>query len=165
MKASNKSIRVPVTIALAAVAGSVLASPHHMPQRKPEPQATKVKIVKPIPVISTPAASPSRPDNASNRQIRTATKRYSYHKRKATDRELTLAAQRAVGVQKEVDAESESAPKTRYVAVPTEVSDTVMLYDTKKEKVVGGSAYDMEKTPQKGEVVKFGFITAEYVGI
>lgn len=74
-------------------------------------------------------------------------------------------AQRAVGVQKEVNAKSESAPKTRYVAVPTEVSDTVILYDTKKEKVVGGSAYDIEKTPKKGEVVKFGFITAEYVGI
>jgi hypothetical protein len=96
--------------------------------------------------------------------VTTAAIVYSYQKRKATEREQALAKQRAATVQKKVDSKSKSAPKTRYVAVPTEKSDTVMLYDTKKEKVVGSSAYDMEKTPKKGEVVKFGSINAEYVG-
>jgi len=96
--------------------------------------------------------------------VTTAAIVYSYQKRKATEREQALAAQRAARVQKKVDSKSKSAPKTRYVAVPTAESDTVMLYDTKKEKVVGSSAYDMEKTPKKGEVVKFGSINAEYVG-
>ncbi len=96
--------------------------------------------------------------------VTTAVIVYSYQKRKATEREQAAAAARAAKVQKKVDAKSKSAPKTRYVAVPTEKSDTVMLYDTKKEKVVGSSAYEMEKTPKKGEVVKFGSINAEYVG-
>lgn len=97
--------------------------------------------------------------------VTTAVIVYSYQKRKATEREQALAAQRAATVQKKVDSKSKSAPKTRYVAVPTQESDTVMLYDTKKEKVVGSTAYEMEKTPKKGEVVKFGSINAEYVGI
>jgi len=89
----------------------------------------------------------------------------SYSKRKATEREQAAAAARAAQVQKKVDTKSKSAPKTRYVAVPAKKSDTVMLYDTKKEKVVGSTAYELEKTPKKGEVVKFGSIDAEYVGI
>lgn len=96
--------------------------------------------------------------------VTTAVIVYAYQKRKATEREQALAAQRAATVQKKVDSKSKSAPKTRYVAVPAKGSDTVMLYDTKKEKVVGDTAYDMEKTPKKGEVVKFGSINAEYVG-
>ena len=87
----------------------------------------------------------------------------SYSKRKATEREQAAAAARAAQVQKKVDTKSKSAPKTRYVAVPAKKSDTVMLYDTKKE--VGSTAYELEKTPKKGEVVKFGSIDAEYVGI
>ncbi len=96
--------------------------------------------------------------------VTTAVIVYSYQKRKATEREQELARQRAVKVQKKVDSKSKTAPKTRYAAVPTQKKDTVMLYDTKKEKIVGNSAYDMEDTPKKGEVVKFGSINAEYVG-
>jgi len=88
----------------------------------------------------------------------------NYSKRKASEREQAAAASRAAQIQKKVDTKSKSAPKTRYVAVPAAKSDTVMLYDTKKEKVVGSTAYDMEKTPKRGEVVKFGSINAEYVG-
>ena len=89
----------------------------------------------------------------------------SYSKRKATEREQAAAATRAAQVQKKVNSKSKSAPKTRYVAVPAKKSDTVMLYDTKKEKVVGSTAYELEKTPKRGEVVKFGSVNAEYVGI
>lgn len=88
----------------------------------------------------------------------------SYSKRKATEREQAAAAARAAQVKKQVRAKSKSAPKNRYVAVPTKKSDTVMLYDTKKDKMVNSSAYELDKTPKKGEVVKFGSINAEYVG-
>jgi len=88
----------------------------------------------------------------------------SYSKRKATEREQAAAAARAASVQKKVNTKSKSAPKTRYVAVPAAKSDTVMLYDTKKKKVVGTTAYELDKTPKKGEVVKFGSVNAEYVG-
>ncbi len=90
---------------------------------------------------------------------------YSYQKRKATEREQAAAAARAAKVKKRVASKSKSAPKTRYVAVPATKADTVMLYDTKKDKMVNGSAYELEKTPKKGEVVKFGSVNAEYVGI
>jgi hypothetical protein len=96
--------------------------------------------------------------------VTTAVIVYSYQKRKATEREQALAKQRAAKVQKRVDSKSKSAPKTKIVAIPTEKSDTVMLYDTKKEKVVGSQVYELEKTPKKGEVVKFGSVNAEYVG-
>ncbi|MFK5923229.1 MAG: hypothetical protein QM496_13715 [Verrucomicrobiota bacterium] len=90
---------------------------------------------------------------------------YSYQKRKATEREQAAAAARVAKVRKKVASKSKSAPKTRYVAVPATKSDTVMLYDTKKDKMVNSSAYELEKTPKKGEVVKFGSVNAEYVGI
>lgn len=97
--------------------------------------------------------------------VTTAVIVYSYQKRKATEREHAAAAARVVKVKKKVKTKSKSAPKTRYVAVPATKSDTVMLYDTKKDKMVSDSAYELEKTPKKGEVVKFGSVNAEYVGI
>ncbi len=97
--------------------------------------------------------------------VTTAVIVYSYQKRKATEREQAAAAARAAKVKKKVESKSKSAPKTRYVAVPAKKSDTVMLYDTKKDKMVNNSAYELQKTPKKGEVVKFGSINAEYVGI
>jgi heme/copper-type cytochrome/quinol oxidase subunit 1 len=97
--------------------------------------------------------------------VTTAAIVYSYQKRKATEREQALAKARAEKYQKKVKAKSKAKPKTRYVAVPVEESDTVMLYDTKKDKLVNSSAYELEKTPKKGEVVKFGSVNAEYVGI
>lgn len=97
--------------------------------------------------------------------VTTAVIVYSYQKRKATEREQALAKARAEKYQKKVKAKSKSKPKTRYVAVPVEESDTVMLYDTKKDKMVNSSAYELEETPKKGEIVKFGSVNAEYVGI
>ncbi|MFK5921800.1 MAG: hypothetical protein QM496_06445 [Verrucomicrobiota bacterium] len=97
--------------------------------------------------------------------VTTAVIVYSYEKRKATEREQALARQRVAKFKSKMSAKSKSKPKTRYVAVPVEKADTVMLYDTQKEKMLGNSAYEFDKTPKKGEVVKFGSVNAEYVGI
>lgn len=77
MKVSNQSIRILTALTVVGFAGSVLASPYPAPRPKRvvAPTVKKVTVAKPTPDISTPAANPSRPDNASNRSIRTSTNR------------------------------------------------------------------------------------------
>jgi len=100
--------------------------------------------------------------------VTTAVIVYAYQKRRATEREQAVVRQRAAEYQQRVASRSRPAAKSRYVAVPAEQgaskSGTVMIFDTKTEKVVGNQAYELEKTPKKGEVVKLDTINAEYVG-
>lgn len=77
MKVSHKPIRGLVILALAAFSGSALASPYAAPPRRvaPTPKPVAKKVVTPTPAVSTPVTNPSRPDNASNRSVRTSTNR------------------------------------------------------------------------------------------
>jgi hypothetical protein len=64
------------------------------------------------------------------------------------------------------------ARKVRYIAVDTEkgaktspkAKKTVMIYDTQTQRVASNTAYDVEKTPHKGETAKIDTYSAEYVG-
>jgi len=60
--------------------------------------------------------------------------------------------------------------KRRYIAVPTvrEKNSTgaqsVMVYDTQSQQVIGNNVYDLKSTPKDGQVSKFDTVSAEYVG-
>jgi hypothetical protein len=64
------------------------------------------------------------------------------------------------------------ARKTRYIAVDTEknnqtaagAKESVMIWDTQSQKLVGDTVYDVKQTPQQGTTAKFDSYNAVYVG-
>jgi hypothetical protein len=79
MKVSNQAIHILTVLTVAGFAGSLFASPHHAPPpRRATPTVKKAPVVKPTANLSTSAVNPSRPDNASNRSIRTSTDRAAW---------------------------------------------------------------------------------------
>src|SRR4029434_4129617 len=64
------------------------------------------------------------------------------------------------------------ARKTRYIAVDTEkneqtsagAKESVMIWDTQSQQVVGNNVYDVKSPPPVGSTAKFDTYSAEYVG-
>jgi hypothetical protein len=93
----------------------------------------------------------------------------------ATERQRQVAEMRARQSYARMPAKRRAdmkAKKVRYIAVDTErgqasspkARKTVMIYDTRTQKVASNSAYDVEKPPTVGSTAKIDNYSAEYVG-
>ena len=96
---------------------------------------------------------------------------YVIAKHEATERQRRIAEERARLAYERMSAERRAQVKNRrYIAVPTvrEQNSTgaqsVMVYDTQTEQVVGNNVYDVKSEPKDGQVSKFDTYSAEYIG-
>ena len=100
---------------------------------------------------------------------------YVIAKHQATERQHRIAEERAQRAYARMSAERKSqmkAHKTRYIAVDTEKNDqtaagakeSVMIWDTQSQEVVGNNVYDVKSPPPVGSTAKFDTYSAEYVG-
>ncbi|GAB4166155.1 MAG: hypothetical protein Fur0032_03380 [Terrimicrobiaceae bacterium] len=109
---------------------------------------------------------------------------YLISKHQATERQRKVAEQRArlyLAQQKEKEEAARRAavasaqkPKksnqTRYIAVKTQKEsfnqgkESVMIFDTQTNGIVGNQVYDLKESPKVGSVQKFDTYSAEYVG-
>jgi osmotically inducible lipoprotein OsmB len=96
---------------------------------------------------------------------------YVIAKHEATERQRKIAEERArLAYAQMPPARKTRVRKTRYIAVPTvreknsTGANSVMVYDTQTQQVVGNNVYDVKSTPKDGEVGKFDTYSAEYVG-
>src|SRR6476646_1337715 len=100
---------------------------------------------------------------------------YVIAKHQATERQHRIAEERAQRAYARMSAERKSqmkARKTRYIAVDTEKNDqtaagakeSVMIWDTQSQEVVGNNVYDVKSPPPVGSTAKFDTYSAEYVG-
>ena len=92
-------------------------------------------------------------------------------KHEATERQRRYAEERARLDYERMSAQRKAeVKKHRYIAVPTvrEKNSTgvqsVMVYDTQSQQVIGNNVYDLKSTPKDGQVSKFDTVSAEYVG-
>jgi hypothetical protein len=92
-------------------------------------------------------------------------------KHEATERQRRYAEERARLDYERMSAQRKAeVKKRRYIAVPTvrEKNSTgaqsVMVYDTQSQQVIGNNVYDLKSTPKDGQVSKFDTVSAEYVG-
>ena len=100
---------------------------------------------------------------------------YVIAKHQATERQHRIAEERAQRAYARMSAERKSqmkARKTRYIAVDTEkneqtsagAKESVMIWDTQSQQVVGNNVYDVKSPPPVGSTAKFDTYSAEYVG-
>lgn len=101
---------------------------------------------------------------------------YIISKQQATERQRKIAEQRArlyvARQQKQLAAQpaAKKAKPARYIAVQTEKSEqskgkeSVMVFDTQTNEVVGNNVYDLKSAPQVGQTAKFDTYSAQYVG-
>jgi hypothetical protein len=96
---------------------------------------------------------------------------YVIAKHEATERQRRIAEERARLAYERMSAERRTrVRRTRYIAVSTvrerdsKGSNSVMLYDTQSQQVVGNNVYDVKTSPRDGQVSKFDTYSAEYVG-
>lgn len=100
---------------------------------------------------------------------------YVIAQHQATERQRRIAEERAQRAYAQMSAERKSqmkARKTRYIAVDTEKNDqtsagakeSVMIWDTQSQQVVGNNVYDVKSPPPVGSTAKFDTYSAEYVG-
>ena len=92
-------------------------------------------------------------------------------KYEASEQQKAIAQARAEAYLEGLNAaEKQQVKKKRYIAVNTKKDDrmagekAVMVFDTKEEKIVGNSVYDVEEAPPVGSTAKFDTVTATYVG-
>jgi tetratricopeptide (TPR) repeat protein len=92
-------------------------------------------------------------------------------RRDATERQRRIAEKRARLADEQMNSERKArVRKTRYIAVATvreknsKGAESVMIFDTQGQQVVGNSVYDVKSTPKEGQVTKWDTHTAEYVG-
>ncbi len=90
----------------------------------------------------------------------------------ATRQQKSLATERARSIERGTTSRTRPA-RVRYLAISTELSssakgrqfsESVMLWDTQSEGIVGRYVYDIAAPPAKGRLVKFDTYSAEYVG-
>ncbi len=85
----------------------------------------------------------------------------------ATPEQKAVAVERA----KTAQAAMKGKKKPRYIAVDTHPDDraqgsnSVMLWDTQTEEIVGSNVYDVEAPPKIGEVAMWDTLSAQYVGV
>jgi hypothetical protein len=94
--------------------------------------------------------------------------------RVATKRQRQLAEERARATYRKMTTSHQATPKkARYLAVATEKSpsqpgrkaaQSVMIWDTQAQEIVGNNVYDVETEPRIGTVARFETYSAEYVG-
>ena len=95
--------------------------------------------------------------------------------REATKRQRMIAHERARAAFARIKSTGSKRPKSkaRYLAVATEPSapqpgrrfgQSVMIWDTQAEEIVGNNVYDIESAPTVGAVANFETRAAEYVG-
>jgi hypothetical protein len=95
--------------------------------------------------------------------------------REATKRQREVAAARGRISERKLAARGAShSRKPRYLAVKTEPSapvsgkpkarESVMIWDTHTQEIVGNKVYDLGTTPSPGTIANFETYTAEYVG-
>ena len=94
--------------------------------------------------------------------------------RVATKRQRQVAEARARGAYRKMTTGHPAVTKkARYLAVATEKStplpgrkaaQSVMLWDTQAQEIVGNNVYDIETAPRVGTVAGFETYSAEYVG-
>ena len=91
---------------------------------------------------------------------------YVIAKHQATERQRRIAEERAQRAYARMSAERKSqmkARKTRYIAVDTEkneqtsagAKESVMIWDTQSQQVVGNNVYDVKSPPPVGSTAKF----------
>lgn len=94
--------------------------------------------------------------------------------RAASQRQREVADQRArAAFRKMGKLGTTTRKKSRYLAVATERSEatrgrkpaqSVMLWDTHSQSIVGNNVYDVEAAPSLGSTARFETYSAEYVG-
>ncbi len=94
--------------------------------------------------------------------------------RAATQRQRQVAEQRARAAFRRMNKTSAiTRKKVRYLAVATERSaapgahksaQSVMLWDTQSQSIVGNNVYDVESAPTVGAMARFETYSAEYIG-
>ena len=92
-------------------------------------------------------------------------------KYEASEQQKAIAQARAEAYMEGLNAaQKQEVKKKRYIAVNTKKDSriqgekAVMVFDTKSEKIVGNSVYDVEDAPPTGSTAKFDTVTATYVG-
>jgi hypothetical protein len=93
-------------------------------------------------------------------------------KRPATDHQRQVALERGRAWTAAHVPSSQLDPHRRYIAVDTQINSVsslqaqrdVMIFDTRAQKVVGKSVYDLETPPTVGSIVRFEKNTAQYIG-
>jgi hypothetical protein len=96
---------------------------------------------------------------------------YVLAKHQATERQRRVAEERARLAYQQMSAQRQATvKKRRYIAVPTvrdsnsKGAQSVMVYDTQTQQIVGNDVYDVKQSPKVGTVSKYDTYTAEYVG-
>jgi len=96
---------------------------------------------------------------------------YVLAKHQATERQRRVAEERARLAYQQMSAQRRAAVKKhRYIAVPTvrerdsKGAQSVMVYDTQTQQIVGNNVYDVKQAPKAGTVSKYDTYTAEYMG-
>ena len=96
---------------------------------------------------------------------------YIVAKHQATERQRRVAEERARLAYERMSAErQERVRRRRYIAVPTvrerdaSGQQSVMVFDTQTQEIVGDNVYDVKTVPRDGQVSHFDTYNAEYVG-
>jgi hypothetical protein len=96
---------------------------------------------------------------------------YTIAKHETTERQRRVAEERARLAYANANAPRKARyRKTRYIAVDTvrekdsAGAQSVMIYDTQTQKIVGNEVYDVKQTPKDGALSKFDSYSAEYAG-
>ncbi len=111
----------------------------------------------------------------ANQQVVVQMVTYIIAAHQASERQREIADERARRAYQEMSQKKKQElkrKKVRYIAVDTEKDEhtaagakkTVMVWDTKTEKIANNQAYDVKSTPRKGTTAKFDNYSAEYVG-
>jgi hypothetical protein len=96
-------------------------------------------------------------------------------RRQATERQRALATQRGrawVARRPALTYTAHLGQHARYIAIDTErdsrtsprAQQTVMLFDTEAQQVVGKNVYDVQTPPAVGSIARFETYSAQYVG-
>jgi hypothetical protein len=96
---------------------------------------------------------------------------YILAKHEATERQRRVAEERArLAYERMPEGRRAQVRRRRYIAVPTvrESNSTgensVMIFDTQSQQMVGNNVYDVKNAPHDGQVSQFDTYSAEYVG-
>ena len=89
----------------------------------------------------------------------------------ATERQRQAAQEQAHFAEQLIAQDrTRGVKKSRYIAVATvrepdsKGAQSLMIFDTQTDQVVGNRVYDVKTEPKTGQVVKFESYSAEYVG-
>jgi hypothetical protein len=89
----------------------------------------------------------------------------------ATERQRQAAQEQARFAQQLIEPHrTKGAKKSRYIAVATvrepdsKGAESLMIFDTQTDQLVGNHVYDVKTQPKTGQVTKFETYSAEYVG-